>query len=68
MDEQQYWDCDICEERYPYNGGSQKHGDHSPIKRETADGEVLWLCGGCAVTSSLNLGVGNTHLTASERT
>jgi hypothetical protein len=47
MDEQQYWDCDICDERYPHNGGSQKHGDHSPIKRETANGEVLWLCGGC---------------------
>ena len=42
--EQQYWDCDECAERYPYDGS------YTPFRVEDrdayGDGE-LWLCDGC---------------------
>jgi hypothetical protein len=36
-----YWDCDHCEERYPY-----EHEGYTPYKADIK-GECLWLCHGC---------------------
>ena len=50
MTYQQYWDCDRCGERYPYNIGTPRAGDYHPIERENPDGdpEVEWLCDKCS--------------------
>jgi hypothetical protein len=51
MNEEQYWDCDYCNERYPV--------DYTPRKLEEIDGEVAWLCGSCYIDAeqpTMNLG------------
>lgn len=41
----QFWDCDKCQERYPYDVDA--FTKWRPIETEEED-EVLWLCGECA--------------------
>ena len=46
MDNDQFWDCDHCQERYPYTESLIWR----PIEVEIEpEGEVEWLCGDCAV-------------------
>ena len=45
MNEEQYWDCDYCNERYPL-------ADYTPRKLEKIDGEVDWLCGSCYIDAN----------------
>jgi len=53
MTDEQYWDCDICEERYYESSGYTR----IESKLSDADGEVLWLCKTCAdvITKALTL-------------
>ena len=42
MNEEQYWDCDHCDDRYSL-------ADYNPRKWETIDGKTYLLCGPCYI-------------------
>ncbi len=64
MDNDQYWDCDHCQERYPYGTGrwdpieveswtvalvkAAVPGEPRRAIEVEPGGEVEWLCGECA--------------------
>ena len=45
MSDEQYWDCDHCNERYLLS-------DYTPRKWEKIDGEEDWLCGSCYIDAN----------------
>ena len=45
MNEEQYWDCDHCEDR-------SSLADYNPRKWETIEGKTYLLCGPCYIDAN----------------
>ena len=48
MGNDQFWDCDHCQERYPYMTEGARMWRPIEVEIEP-EGEVEWRCGACAV-------------------